>query len=160
MIFDLQALAAVTSRTESEIKYLLRTVLDAPPANYISAGELLAVLVYDLLREMGYSPETSGGIIKQYKSDWLRLGKIYAAAKPEEKVGVSALQLLDNRYVMLMEKELAEKLFDFKALEQVERVPTPVLSLLIVLPELWRRAAAGLATLSDRRTPAAEQPLH
>lgn len=132
------AIQAVTNLEPMEIRFIVHTILSGPPEGALTEGEFLALLVYDLLKEMGFSKEPSASLIKNFKSEFERLGKEYAILESGAPVKAVTLQLVDNRYAFLSDKN--GEVYDLKALERVQRIPVPVLSLSIVLPRLFQRS--------------------
>lgn len=158
MMIEHAAIEAVTSLSATDIRYVSATILRGPAKGPATPGEFLAMLVYDLLRQSGFSQEPASALLARYADAFKKLGRIYGAAQPGDNVPTVLIQIMDNRYVSWSDQtnqEDDETIYDFKDLESVPQIRTPVLSLVIVLPELWTRAVGALAQLSDRSSQAA-----
>lgn len=159
-----EAIQAITSLSLTDIRYVSATILRGPAKGPAAPGEFLALLVYDLLRQSGFDQEPASAILAHYAEAFKKLGRIYGASQPGDSVPTVLLQIMDNRYVSWSNQTEEDDgaLYDFKDLEPVKQIRTPVLSLVVVLPELWTRAVAGLARLSgpssEAATPQSPEP--
>lgn len=150
MMFDRESLTVITDLTEKDIRFVVATILNGPSTGALTTGEVLAVIVYDMLKQLGYQTEHACSILKRFNIELYALGKTYEGADFKKPLKMTTLQLLDNQFALLSDKPNA--IFNFTTLAQVERIPLPVLSVAIVLPKLYQRALMSLSSLRCRRS--------
>ena len=140
----------VTHLEDSDIKYVLGVCLRRPiPDNLVSSGELLTLLVYDLLKQLGFTSERLASIFMHCGDRLMKIGKSYEIVKKGDKVPMVALQIEDNTLVMFSDET---EVYDFRKMELVEQTAVPVLSLGIVLPVLYQRALSTALSTVDRHS--------
>lgn len=150
MMVDRESLTVITDLTLKDIRFVIGTILGGPTSGALTSGETLAVVVYDMLKQLGYQTEHACSILKHFNSEFCALGTLYDAADFEKPIKTITFQLLDNRFAFMSNKPGA--IFDFTTLELVERIPLPVLSVAIVLPKLYQRVLTSLSSLRSRRS--------
>jgi len=154
-MFTRSLIEQCTRLSERDIQYVMRVCLGRTAKGPLTAGEALAVLIYDLLKQMGFSTEDLTSLLIHLRERVLELGKAYETARPGDKVPITTLQILDNQWVCLSgDKEV----YDFRKMASVPRIPAPVLSLAVALPALYRRALEAARPLPGRPPAAAARP--
>ena len=151
MMIERAALSQLVTLPDRDISYVLSTLLRRPSKGAVTAGELLALLVYDLLRSTGFSVEAASAILLQFQKELMDLGRVYGAAQPGDSVESLLLQIMDNRYACISTPEAPGTIFDFIESVEVQQPRTPVLSLVLVLPELWTRSVLVLERAQRQR---------
>jgi hypothetical protein len=133
---------AVTRLSDADIRYAMTVCLNQTSQGPYTGGELLPLLVYDLLKSLGFTVEHVTAIVIQTRDQLKTLGNSYENAKPGDQFTLSVLEILDNRYMTISDREGVKEGFDFTRMESVQRIPKPVLSLALSLPGLYERALA------------------
>lgn len=153
MMVERKSLTLVTDLTEKDIRFVVNTILGGPPTGALSASETLSVIVYDMLKQLGYQTEHACSILKHFDATFHVLGCRYEDADFSKPLQTTVLQLLDNRFAFIWSNpEIDKSVFDFTTLESVEQIPLPVLSVAIVLPKLYQRVLTSLSSLRCRRS--------
>ena len=151
-MFTLQVITQLTRLDLQDIRFVLVTILDAPGSGVVASGELMALLVYDLLKSCGFQVEQLVPILKHFKEDFYECGRECEAHK---MVKSGSLVIADNRYVSMNSKD---KVYDIIEMREVSQLPVPVVSLAIVLPMLYQRAVSMLRAPAGQRAAEAIQP--
>jgi hypothetical protein len=143
-MFTRDVVKAVTRLGDGDIQYVLTVCLQRSVKGPLTAGELLVLMVYDLLKQLGFSTEHLTALTMHCKDRILELGKKDESCEKGDEIRVATLQILDNQWVMMSGDE---EVYNFRRMESAPRIGVPVLSLAIVLPRLYQRA---LSTLERR----------
>ena len=149
-MFTRELIKAATNLSNQDVAYVLGVVLRRKGIKGpVSGGEALCLLIYDLIKQMGFPAEQVTAIVSHFGDELLAHGKMLESEWGEE-TRMTLLQILDNRFAMLLGNPMA---YDFIDLEPVKQIPLPVLSVAIALPRLYQRA------LLMRSTPQASPPV-
>lgn len=137
-----EEMAKRTSLHPADINRLLRIL--GTRAN--GGAVFLLVLVFDVLLQLGFAKDQLIALLCEFEGPLLDLGDKYSAAKPGDVLDSAMLQVLDNRFVTLYYEPQPDPLppiYDLIEAERVTRIPIPCLSLAVVLPQLYLRAASA-----------------
>jgi len=155
-MFTWDVIRAATRLEDSDIRYILKACLRRTvPKGPLTSGETLVMLVYDLLKQLGFTTEDLTSILLHCGDRLLEIGKGYEMLRKGDKVEPVTLQILDNAWVMFSGNE---KAYGFRQMESAKRLPVPVLSLGIVLPRLYQRALSVVSPPAGRPPEGAATP--
>ena len=162
MPLPLDPLLKTISLTGSEIGGLVQIMfgrsLDKEPA--LRDREVLTVLLFDLMKQQGYTAEQLYPMLRFFGKELCEVSTSFMQDKAQRMPMVS-LQTFDNRYVGLAGYGGMHpaKFYDMGESKPVTgKLPPPLVSGLVVIPELLGRARRCVATLSHRQIEAASSP--
>lgn len=146
----------VSNLSEAEIRYIRMYVFDfgLNCTADIHREELVTIALYDLIQARGYRPEAAITVMTHFKLGLRAIGVELANAKPGDRVKLHCFHMSDGIYASL---DGSDDILNIKTMEPLTRCPAPMLTELVVLPELYRRVDEALKRLSDRRSQAAAQ---
>jgi len=129
------------SRSERDIRFVLGQAgyLTDSTAKLktVSDGPLMILLVYDILTVMRFPERDILVILATFSVHLHAVGEKCGAQSKQNFV----FQVADNRYASLTG---LDSVYDIKEMAWLPRIRPPLVSLAIVLPELFRRAASTL----------------
>jgi hypothetical protein len=137
-VITIEELARRTSLGVDDIRRMLLLVTGMHELN---DSVILLVLVFDIMVQLGFEKDQVMSMLCEFEAPLLELGDQYAASKTCDMVKAATMQILDNRYVTL--PRMTDIVYDLRAAAAVAQIPTPCLSLALVLPQLYRRALSA-----------------
>jgi len=153
-MFTADFVKGATRLSDENIRYVLTVCLHRKVEGPVTSGELLCLLVFDLLKGMGFSVEHLTAILLHCGERLIGIGKVFDLAKPGDEIEFQSLQILDNRWVVMNE----EVPYDFTKMEPAPQSPLPVLSLAVALPRLYQLAISASAPAPRQRSSGATKP--
>ncbi len=101
------------------------------------------VSLHSMLSQCGINPETILLILSHFTEELYQYGQ----ATEEERKVASLLQLMDNRYVSLIDipKQTSRRVLDLTTVSVTPKIPTPLLVVSIVLPKLYYLSLQALS---------------
>lgn len=151
MKIEFESLLGCTSFTNvGEMRSVIHTLTGASDIDSVGPGELLVLLVYDMLIRVNFNHQQVMTFLTFFKKELLELGEEYEKKfSMKLPVPMETVQIADGRYACLATKR---KMVDIRNAVEVERIQVPVWSFLIALPALWQHALGNLQGPSDRRS--------
>lgn len=151
-LLNLEETCAVTSLKAADVRMLMGTREEKV---VVEAASFLKILVYDALVNIGVEEKQAREVLNVFGPTLSELGSRYSKMEPGQKISVSVLQLLDSRYITIVGSDFV---LDLTEMKRVVRMPVPLLSVGIVLPELFARAQSGLLKHRAVRSEASDPP--
>lgn len=141
----------VSNLSITEIQYVRACVLDHPVGctDHIYLSEFLVIALYDLIKARGYDAAAVSMMLKHFKEPLMDASLEMASARPGDKIKLRSFHLADGKYVAM---DGVEGVLNVKTMETLPQCPAPMLTELVVLPELYRRVVEALKRLSDQRS--------
>lgn len=130
-------MAKRTSLQESDINRLLRILGTRTDGGAV----FLLVLIFDILLQLGFAKDQLIAMLCEFEAPLLDIGDRYATAAVGDTLETAMLQVLDNRYVTIPDH--GDAIYDLTDAVLVPRIPTPCLSLVVVLPQLYQRVLSS-----------------
>lgn len=149
MFLGMDEIRTLTGLEEPDIRFLCSFVV-CRPETAIRKRDLLPLLVFDILKKMGYTDRHCTTIVHHFRGQLLHAGMEYDEAKVGDKFVMKTLNVLDNRYATISTEP--KNVFDFKKSERVQQLPMPTVSLALALPKLFGRALEAVPALPCPRS--------
>lgn len=137
-----------------------RDMYTDPAGAQIRDGEVLTVLLFDLMKQQGYAAEQLYPMLSFFNKELCDISKSFMHDKFQH-IPMVALQTFDNRFAGIAGygKGMPTKFYDMVEKKPVtERLPSPLISGLVVIPELILRARRCVSNLARLQSEAAEPP--
>lgn len=135
---SLKELKAAVSSDAKDLRFALNTLLDTR-SEELSGGQVVVLLLYDILQQVGFDLQKTITILKFYKEPLLKLGDELACARTRKKV--TMLMAFDSNWVSLSSEK---GLLSLTTGECEEQCPQPIVSLCFALPTLFHRFSEAL----------------
>ena len=153
-------LRQATSLEHSDLNSLVQVIFHHDAEVDVRDGEVLTILLYDLMKQQGYSDKQLYPMLAFFNKELVEVSKSFMHEKGQRLPMVS-LQTFDNRFVGLAGYGGMHplKFYDMGESKPVtEKLPPPLVSGLIVIPELLVRARRCVSNLARSQSEAADSP--
>lgn len=136
-MFKVEDVERETGVQKEAIKYVSSVVMKSPiVGGVIGPGTLLACCIYGMLKSLGFKEQDITSILCYFNLDLNNLAHSYEVAKEGTEVESISLQIWDGHIAVIRENA-----YDFKEMEPLGQVRTPVWFVGFVLPVLYSHAA-------------------
>lgn len=133
-----------------------RDLAEDPEDLHVRDGEVLTVLLFDLMKQQGYEDNQLYPMLHFFNKELVEVSKSFMHGKMKH-VPMVSLQTFDNRFAGLAGYGgmHPKKFYDMSEKKPVTgKLPKPLLSSLIVIPELIGRAQRCVAALARSQSEA------
>jgi len=137
-----------------------RDMHEDPDDVQVRDGEVLTILLFDLMKQQGYTAEQLYPMLIFFNKELCDISKSFMHDKFHQ-LPMVAMQTFDNRFAGIAGygKGMPTKFYDMLEKRAVtEKLPSPLVSGLVVIPELILRARRCVSNLARQQTAAAEPP--
>lgn len=137
-----------------------RDMHEDPEDVQVRDGEVLTILLFDLMKQQGYTAEQLYPMLSYFNKELCDISKSFMHDKFRH-IPMVALQTFDNRFAGIAGygRGTPTKFYDMAEKRPVtEKLPSPLVSGLVVIPELILRARRCVSNLARSHSEAANSP--
>lgn len=142
------------------VQVVLHRDMHADPEDVqVHDSEVLTILLFDLMKQQGYTAEQLYPMLSFFNKELCDISTSFMRDEFRH-IPMVALQTFDNRFAGIAGygKGMPTKFYDMAEKKPVKKLPSPLVSGLVVIPELILRARRCVANLAHQQSEVAEPP--